>query len=222
VRIGGPGALAVAAWSAVAGGAPNLADVVALAWAALVAALSLAGTTADAMVDGSSYGAERRFALRVPIPLLLGPAEAAWVAVVAGAAAGPLLLAAGRLIVGAAALAGGAVLAVIGTRSLHVLSRRWLVFVPAGVVVHDPLALADPVLFPRALVAGIGPALAAEAGRPGVIDVTGGAPGLVLEVALVRAVPIDDGDADRLRFSPARPGAVLSEAARRRLASVTP
>ena len=31
-----------------------------------------------------------------------------------------------------------------GVRSLHTLARRWLVFVPNGVVVHDPLALARP------------------------------------------------------------------------------
>jgi hypothetical protein len=220
VRIGGPAALAVAGWAAVAGGPPGVADGVALGWAAVVAALSLAGTTADAMVDGSSYGAERRFALRVPVWLLLGPAEAAWLAVVAGSVAGPLLLATGRWLAGAAGVMAGGAAAVIGARALHQLSRRWVVFVPAGVVLHDPLTMSDPTLFPRPVVSGLGPALASEAERPSVLDVTGGAPGLVLEVGLVRGVRIGDLVVERARFTPVRPGAVLAEAARRRLALV--
>jgi hypothetical protein len=213
VRVGGPASLAVTVWAVVAGGPPALSDLVALAWAALVAALSLAGTTADIMVDGSSYGAERRFALRVPLALLLGPAEAAWAAVAAGVAVGPLLLAAQQWVSGIAALIVGGAAAVIGARALHQLSRRWVVFVPAGVVLHDPLATTHTTLFRRGSVIGIGPALTgdAESGTTAV-DQTGGAPGLVLELAIAKG--------DRIRFTPVRPGAVLAEAAERRLARV--
>ena len=162
LRVGGPAALAVAGWAAAAGGPPAVSDVVALAWATLVAALALAGTTADAMVDGSSYGAERRFALRTPLVVLLGPAELAWLAVVGGLAAGPLLLAAEQWVLGLVALAVGLALAALGARALHQLSRRWVVFVPAGVVLHDPTATTDPALFPRPLVVRLGPAPAGE------------------------------------------------------------
>ena len=68
----------------------------------------------------------------------------------AGVAAGPLLLAARQWVLGAVALVVGAVAVWWGVRVLHGLSRRWVVFVPAGMVVHDPLALVDPVLVPRA------------------------------------------------------------------------
>lgn len=230
LRIGGPAALAVAVWAVAAGGPPTTSDVVALAWAAAVAAISLVGTTADAMVDGSAYGAERRFALRTPLNVLLGPAELAWVAVVGGLASGPLLLATRRWVLGGVALLIGLVLAALGARAVHQLSRRWVVFVPAGVVLHDPMATTDPALFPRRIVTGIGPALAGATSGVPPLDLTGGAPGLVLELALRQPVAVGvrrrgrgapvDVTADRVRFAPARAGAVLAEAAERRLASL--
>jgi hypothetical protein len=232
VRVGGPAALAVSVWAVVAGGPAATSDVVAVAWSTFVAVMSLVGTTADAMVDGSSYGAERRFALRVPLVVLLGPAEAAWAVAVAGLASGPLLLASGRAALGIVALLVGWPLAVVAVRALHQLSRRWVVFVPAGVVLHDPLATNDPALFPRPVVAGLGPALAADIDAPSTLDLSGGAPGLVLELRLHQPVPVGvrrrgrrsqtgtDVAAGRVRFIPVRPGAVLAEAARRRLARV--
>ena len=59
---------------------------------------------------------------------------------------------------GALAVAVGAPLVWLLGRSLHTLSRRWAVFVPAGMVLHDPLTLLDPVLLPRSTVARMGPA----------------------------------------------------------------
>src|SRR5581483_4014525 len=38
---------------------------------------------------------------------------------------------------------------------VRALSDRWFVFVPAGVVVVDPLSILDPVLMPREQVAAI-------------------------------------------------------------------
>ena len=63
---------------------------------------------------------------------------------------GPLLLAARQWVAGAVAVAWAACAAWWGVRVLHTLARRWLVFVPAGLVVHDPLALRRPVLLRRA------------------------------------------------------------------------
>src|SRR5205085_10800148 len=128
----------------------------------------------DEFVGGSSYGPERRFSLRTPVPLLLGPVELAWLAVVVPAVAGPLLLAARQWVAGALLLAVGAVAARWSVRSLHLLARRWLVFVPAGLVVHDPMVLTDAVLFPKRMVSSIGPALADTA--DGALDVSWGAP----------------------------------------------
>ena len=63
--------------------------------------------------------------------------------------AGPLLLADGHLVWGLITLALGVPAAAVAAQVLHRLSRRWLVVVPAGVVVVDPMTLADNVLFPR-------------------------------------------------------------------------
>jgi hypothetical protein len=59
----------------------------------------------------------------------------------------------------------GLILLVIGwglafllLRSLHLLSRRWAVLVPAGFVIADPMTLTDPVLFVREHILGLGPA----------------------------------------------------------------
>jgi hypothetical protein len=43
-------------------------------------------------------------------------------------------------------------------RSLHLLSRRWVILVPAGFVIADPMTLTDPVLFVREHILGLGPA----------------------------------------------------------------
>ncbi|HET6775383.1 MAG TPA: hypothetical protein VFH36_18865 [Acidimicrobiales bacterium] len=223
LRIAAPTAV-LASLAALVTVGTTAAAVVGLA-AALVAALAaLAAETAEVFVDGSSYGDERRLPLRVPAALLAGPAELAWLAAVAGPVAGPLALAAGRWVVGVLALAAGLPAAWWGVRALHSLARRWLVFVPAGVVVHDPLTLAEPVLLRRGLVRSVGPAPA----DTDALDLTGGASGLALEVRLsepVALVPVarrrrtaEVTDVDALLVTPSRPGRVLAEARRRRLA----
>jgi len=226
LRIGAPAALAVAVVSTVRAGDIGPAEIVAIAWTALLAALVLfVPVVTDVFVDGSSYGPELRMALRTPAPLFLGPVELAWLVVVAGIVAGPLLLAAKAWALGAIAIAIAAVAVRPAARSLHQLSRRWLVFVRNGFVLHDPLTLADPVLFPKQEVRSLGPAPADAEGDA--TDLTGRALGLALELRLAEAIKIGviEGrgrsasiDTDRLLFTPARPGALLSEARERGIA----
>ncbi len=181
VRVVVPGAPAVSAWAAIGAERP--------AWAAAgvgigaVAFLLLAAPgVSDSYVDGSSYGTEQRVALKVPLPLLVLPVPLAWTVVAAGVVAGPLLLASALWVSGGIALVVGAGLVLGGVRQIHLLSRRWLVFVPAGLVVHDPFSLTDPILFPRASVERVGPATRDSVDDIDVVDSTGGALGLVLEV----------------------------------------
>lgn len=205
---------------------PGLATALGLGWAAATVLVALSPRTGAVFVDGSSYGDERRFPLRVPAPLLLGPIAAAWAAVVAGPVAGPLLLAAGERLAGALVLAAGVPLSWFAARALHGLARRWVVLVPAGMVLHDPASLADPVLFPRPSVERLGPA--PDPPHPDALDLTARALGLVLEVELrepfalaprraSRAPEAELVHASRVLFTPTRPGALLAEAARRRL-----
>jgi hypothetical protein len=213
LRIGAPAALAVAIWVSARSGL-GAAEVAAMAWAAaLAAAVLFIPAIADAFVDGSSYGPERRMTLRVPGLLLLGPVELTWAATVTGIVAGPLLLAAKAWLAGVVALAVGTAAAWYGAQALHRLSRRWLVFVPAGIVLHDHVLLGEALLFPKRMVRSLGPATRDSTAT----DVTGRALGLVLEVQLNEASKVKSVDTDRLLFSPARPGALLREARERGL-----
>ena len=222
LRVAGPAAFAAGVAACVAGTGPT-AGVAAVAAGLLVALVSLAPETAEVFVDGSSYGDERRLPLRTPTPLVAGPAELAWLAVVAGPAAGALLLAAGQWLAGALVLAAGLPLAWLGARSLHALARRWLVFVPAGLVVHDHLALAEPTLLRRGAIRS----LAAAPATTDALDLTAGAAGLALEVRLAdpvavvpaarRGTPVELTEVTALLVTPSRPGRVLAEARRRRL-----
>ena len=230
VRLAAPAPLAAAV--AAAAQEPGGDDAVALAVGVVAAALALLPATADEFVDGSSYGAERRFALRTPASLLLVPAPVAWLLAVAAPAAAGVLLAARAWVPGVVLAAVGAAGIRLGVPAVHRLSRRWLVFVPAGVVVHDHLTLADPVLLRRATFLGLGPA-PSDAVERGAVDLTLGASGLALELHLDApvevAIVVGGGrrreaaavTSDRYLVVPLRPGAVVGEARERRYPSAT-
>lgn len=223
LRVAAPGAVAAALAATLAGG-PSAADVVGLAGALVAALAAFWPGTGETFVDGSSYGDERRMPLRVPGPLLAGPLVLLWAVAVAGLAAGPLLLAAEQWVAGGPALVAGLPAAWFAVRALHALARRWLVFVANGVVVHDPLALAEPVLLRRVHVRSFGPAPADTTA----LDLTRGALGLALEITVEPPVSLvlagggrnavhETTTAGHLLVTPTRPGAVLAEARRRRI-----
>jgi hypothetical protein len=148
--------------------------------------------------------------------------------VVLGPAVAIGLLTSERWIAGALVAVVVAPLAFILGRSLHTLSKRWIVFVPAGVVLHDPIALLDPVLFANRVIEHLGPAPAGSDS----LDLTQGSPGLALELVLREKVPMtlskpgthagETGSSARLLFTPTRPGLVLREAAARGVALSPP
>ena len=228
LRLVAPGALLAAAAAALTGEASPAAVAVAAGASAVALALVLLPETAEHFVNGAAYPNERRFPLRAPAPLLLGVAPLAWALCVGPPVAAALVLAARGWVLGGvlAAIAGPA--SVVLARALHGLSRRWLVFVPAGVVVHDPIGLADPVLFRRQVIAALAPA---EVGTDA-LDLTQRAPGLALQITLREEVPLtrttpgqrggDPVAPTALLVAPARPGAVLREAASRRLPTTPP
>ncbi len=221
LRVLAPAAVAAAVWAAVVTDwAPWALVAVAAAVAAVLAVL--APTTVDACVDGSSYGPERRMALRMPAPLVLGPVPLAIAVVVTGVAAGPLLLAAHQWVLGVIVLVVGVVAAAAAARALHGLDRRCIVFVPAGFVVADRAVLFESILVARPTVRAMGPAVRST----DALDLTGRAAGLVIEVRLAEALPfpVRSGrsdwtsvSAERFLIAPVRPGALLRHAASQRL-----
>ena len=130
-------------------------------------------------VQALAYGDEQRFLLRPPAAFLppIAVAGLAWVAAMLGA---PLLLASGRWIIGILVALLAAPLTVLLVPRFNALARRWLVFVPAGIVVHDPVVLGETLMVPRAEFVGIDLALAGTEAA----DFTGPAAGHAVEIRM--------------------------------------
>jgi hypothetical protein len=153
----------------------------------------------------------------------VGPIELAWAVAVAGLVTGPLLLADQTWVWGGVATAVGLPVALLLLRSLHQLSKRWAVFVPAGLVIVDPIGLMDSVLIRRQQLRSLGPAPAGSQA----LDLTQRAPGLAVEAVLSDEADVvlvrpgrRQGEAVKaaaLLFTPTLPGSLLEEAAARRL-----
>jgi hypothetical protein len=187
-----------------------------------LAGLAFQGEVGRAFVEGSGYGDEARFPLRPPGPLLLGPLELAWLALATPVAAGPLLLAArawaAGVLVMIAAVSAGAVL----PRRFHRLSSRFLVFVPAGLALHDHIALAETAMFRWTAVQQVSQALR----DTHALDLTVNALGPAIEVTLTgpetilragtRDGPAETVQATAILCNPTLTQTTLAEAARRR------
>jgi hypothetical protein len=204
--------IAIVSWVGGAEVAPGAAFVA----CTLIGALLVGGADfGHRCVQASAYGDEQRFLLRPPAAFMLPVVLAGlvWITVVIAA---PLLLAARLWAAGVAV----AVVAVAATWLLlprfNALSRRWLVLVPAGVVVHDQVVLAETLMVSRRDLAGIDLALADTQAA----DFTGPAAGHAVEVSMrsmVTAVCAPTKSAPRgvalhvqsFIVAPSRPGAVL-------------
>jgi len=225
VRIVVPMGSAVAFACVAAGDDATALDAVTVAVAAATLVLALAPWSTDAFVDGSSYGPERRIALRTPLALTL-LAVATWAVMAGAGAAALLLLATQRWAAGGAVAILALAAIVLGARSIHQLSERWLVLVPTGLVVHDPLVMPEPQLFLRQTMSRLGPAEADLADEVTTEDLTAGASGLVVSITTTEPVEllVREGrrgttlrPVDRVLISPSLPAELLAEARQRRL-----
>lgn len=226
LRVVVPGALVVAV--AARAGDASAGAVLALTVPALVATvLVLAADVGRAWVQASAYGDEQRFPLRPPVGYLAA-SIASWLvwavaviaAVVAWSAEEWSIAALGTIV----ALAGAATL----PRRWHQLSRRWLVTVPAGLVVHDPVVLGETLMLPRRQIAAVRLTRVRPHRVTSAADLSGPTAGVGVEVALHEAAtalfPPRPGRAQgqaihltALVVAPSRPGAALADARRRRL-----
>ncbi len=169
-----PASLVVAALTLIDGvGAVQAISLLAPALAA--SALVATAEFGRVYIQASAYGAEARFGLRPPIGYLV-PCVATWLVTITAVILAVPALAGGAWVLGALSVivaAGG--LAAL-PRRWHQLSRRWLVLVPAGIVVHDPVVLADTLMLPRRIVATV--ALDDRHTPTHAADLTGPTPGL--------------------------------------------
>ncbi len=214
------GVVAAAVWASARDDSALRAGL-ALVSAVSAAALCGSAATGEIHVNGPAYPNERRFLLRPPTLLALGPVPVAAAVAIAGPTIGPLLLAGRSWVLGTLLSVIGLPLAVLAWRALHALSRRFVVFVPAGFVISDASSLAEAQLFQRSELAGVG--LAREG--TGAYDLTGPTSGLLVEIALRRhtdVFTVRNGmiHAQALLIAPSRPGRFLAEARERRLADL--
>lgn len=219
LRLVAPAALVAGVWATVDTGS----GAVLAALGAVPFLLAFLPEVGEWLVNGAAYGFERRYPLRVPGAVLLGPLPVAWALAAAGVAAGPLLLAAEQWVGGGIALVVGLPVAAVCVRALHQLAQRWAVLVPAGLVIRDHVTLLDPILFRRMDIESL---LAAPAGTDA-LDLTARSPGVALELRLKEAAPVilvtpgrtenQPGRTAKLMFTPTRPGALLADAGTRRI-----
>jgi hypothetical protein len=180
----------------------------------------IAGFSAEfgrVFVQVSAYGDETRLPLRLPVPMVL-PLVLAWLAVAGTLSVGVVLLGLHRWIF-------GAVLARRLAPSFHRFSRRWLVFVPAGIVIHDQLVLAETAMVLKSALTGVGLAPVDSDAA----DLTGQTSGARIELHLATSETfVFAADkkhhphgraihATAVLISPSRPGRAMAEAARRTL-----
>ena len=169
----------------------------------------------DYMINGSSYGSEKRFLLKPTVLMsILFPVLTTLSALFAGFL---ISTAAQNQWVIAAILAIPTIAAVyVAARVIHQGFSRWLVFVPAGVVIHDPYLLKISAMTRKPNASHLTTARADTDG-PETTDLTGGATGYRSHLVTREPIPLDfrngeNIESNSITFAPLRPGAVLREA----------
>ena len=130
-------------------------------------------------VQAGAYGDEVRYVLRVPAPVIL-PAVLGWVICVGLLVVSLVAVVRDNLVVAGIALIALTLGVVQVGPKLHRLSRRWLVKVPAGWVVHDDVILAENLLLRTHQIVSMKPALASTEA----FDLTGYTTGVPVEITL--------------------------------------
>jgi hypothetical protein len=191
--------------------------VAALAISLLASLLIFSGDIGNSFVQLSAYGDERRFLLRCP-PAMLLVQVLSWLVWLTLAIFAINLLASDALILGAIVAIAALLLTIVLPRRFHRFSRRWLVSVPAGLVIHDHVVLAETAMFMNNAIIEIGVDLAPSEAA----DLSGKCPGVGLLIALkdfdtviLAATPKTPGGSaihvKSMRICPTRPGRAITE-----------
>ena len=187
---------------------------VALAISILASLLAMSGEVGNSFVQLAAYGDERRYLLRCP-PALLIVQVLSWLVWLSCCFVAVNLLASEIWVAGAITAAIPVALAVVLPQRFHRFSRRWLVVVPAGIVIHDHVVLAETAMFMNNAIVQI----STETTQSEAADLSGKCPGLGLVIVLkdfdtivLAATP--GGSAihvKSVRVCPTRPGRALTE-----------
>ena len=189
----------------------------ALAISLLASLLIFSGDIGDSFVQLAAYGDERRYLLRCP-PAMLLVQVLSWLVWLTLTIVAINLLAGDALILGAIVAIVALLLAIVLPRRFHRFSRRWLVSVPAGLVIHDHVVLAETAMFMNNAVVEIGIDLAPSEAA----DLSGKCSGVGLLITLkdfdtvvLAATPKTPGGSaihvKSMRVCPTRPGRAITE-----------
>ena len=223
IRIGAPAAAALSLWSALETSG-SVSGIIGLAASAIAACVALSAPLGDRFSDGASYGDERRFLLRAPGPVLLLLGPLAWLTSVAGLTVGPILLLNKNFLFGSLISLCGFPLAALASNAIYQLGKRWLVLVPAGILLHDHLSVGDPTLIPRNQLANFSPAKV----ETNALDLSQNSFGLSLEIRCLTPLSMmlrtgtkkttnETSIVESFLINPVRPNVLLAEAQKRGL-----
>lgn len=199
----------------------------ALICVSVAAAAIWSGDVGEGFVQASAYGDEERFVLRAPrVYLLLGMAN--WAIATVCLLAGGARITDGRSIGGTALIGLGIVASAFGWPRWYRTARRWLVLVPAGLVIHDHVLLAETTMWRRDLIRSV--TLASS--ESGSFDLTGSALGQSVQIEMKATETVvlaarpshPTGTVIHLtsvRVTPTRPGRFIRSATDRRFATAT-
>lgn len=214
---------AIATWAAGADPVAQARPTTVVFLGAALAAAVVASTAelGRSFVQASAYGAEERHVLRPP-PAYLAAAVLSWLVTAAALTAGLSAIAGERWTLGVPLTVVGAAIGGWSWPRWHRLARRWFVVVPVGVVIHDPLVLAETLMLRHTEIAALG---LAPAGTDAA-DLTGPAGGHAIEITTTSPVTAvyagtprrPGGRAVHLTaclVAPSRPGRALAAATRR-------
>ena len=191
----------------------------AAAHATALVSVGLGAYMADACVGATAYGDEVRFTMRVPFSFAVGPMPVTWLVSATSNIAALVLVRHQRIALACICAVFSIAAWTVTARSYHAMSRRWVVFVPAGLTFVDHLVAAEPFLVRRQDLS-IAPASA----TPEALDLALSPLGTPLDVAcatpieFTRRLSRDSAEVDQtqsIRFSVVRPQALLSIALQR-------
>ncbi len=203
-------------------GADTAPGVISVVLGVVAAVVALSADVGQHFIQSSAYGHEQRFPLRPPGALLLGPIQVLWAVALGPLLVGPPLVAGGHRVVGGLVVLVGLGMVWVLAPRFHELGRRWLVFVPAGLVVHDHVPLAETVMVSAGDVEIVNLAPADTTA----VDLTANALGPAVEISIrqptavarkgtTRRASSETVSGDRLLVSPSRPGRVVAAARQR-------
>jgi hypothetical protein len=161
--------------------------ILALAISVIATVAALSGDTGRYYVQLSAYGDERRFLLSCPMQMAIIQVVTWMVWFVTGAISvialtGDAAYSLGRLLVGLTCGAIAVLGCVVLPRRFHRFSRRWLVWVPAGIVLHDHVVLAETAMMSSRSIQSVKLWRAGDEPEP--LNATGGRMGRGIVVTL--------------------------------------